>query len=61
VAFGDEFQFGIYSPGWTKVVGDLVLQSLHHGVDIFVAQNGAGVDDGNLNGSDFRHGILLNG
>ena len=63
-AFGNHGEIGIDAPDGEKIVADLLLQGADDGSYIRVGENGAFVDDRDLNGRNLRlrnlwHGILL--
>jgi hypothetical protein len=49
-SFGYEGEFGVGSPGWEKIVGDLFLESGDDWHNICVGEHGALVDYGDLDG-----------
>jgi len=49
-ALGGDGKFGVRSPDWPEVVGDLLLERSHDRCDIRIGQHGALVDHRNLDG-----------
>ena len=51
----NECEFGVDSPRGAEIVGDLLLQSVNHRLNVGVGQHCAGIDYGYLNRADLRH------